>query len=302
MKIKRQLFLGATILSLLLNLFITGCATVDPTAVGQFSTGVTAAKSQTQLALTAIATSSREEAINYAILKNELDEQVFVETPTPATIEQWDRTFTVLEHYSQTLASLVSPDAAQGFDQAAENLAAQFNATAADLQTNLLVPEAPQLSPSLATAFTKVGDLILRAKSTASARKIARATDPQIQQVFTLMAEAIGDSHATAGLRATAYAFFQDKARDLKPDFLTAKTPDAKRQIILNYSDILQKRDAQDQALTSLRRSLLALADAHHALAQGNNPSLKASVGVVMDEVARTRDLYDAFKTKLNTP
>ena len=300
MKTNSQFLAKLTVCCLFLTLLITGCVTIDSTSVEQFSTGVTAAKSQTQIALNGVADRSREEAITYAVLKNELNEKIFIETPTPETIEAWDRAFAAVERYSQSLASLVSPGAAKNFDQAAQDLAAQFNKTAEHLQTNHIVTESPQISPGIATAFTKVGELLLRAKGQATARKVAAATHPEIQRIFTLMAEAIGDSHGTPSIRATDYAIWQVKARDLKPDFLNASSPEAKRQIVVRYSDILKLRDQQDQSLSALRRSLLALADAHHALAQGNDPSLKASVAIVVAEAKRTRDLHDAFKDKLN--
>ncbi len=276
-----------------------GCRTIPPPGVEAFSTGVTAAKTQTHLALVTIANMSRAASVQFAAQRPTLNATNLVSSPDPEIIASWDRIFSPIERYSQQLASLVSPDAAKEFTESAVGLAAQFRETSDKLKKESLLATAPEISPQLATAFTKVGEAILRMRAQAEAKRIAAATDPEVQKIFVTLADVIGDAQ-TKHLRGSVRAHWQNLEAPLQSQFLRTTDPNEKRQIVQRFADLLEKQDEQDLSLDSLRRSLLALADAHHALAQGQAGSLRSAVGIVGEELARTKALYDEFKSKLN--
>ncbi|HXR46695.1 MAG TPA: hypothetical protein VN784_04580 [Candidatus Limnocylindrales bacterium] len=274
---------------------ITGCKTIDSTAVSNFAASVTDVKSQADDALNATAALTRDASVRYAASQPTLAEANFVKTPTDETITEWDGALTTIETYAQNLSTLLSPDAAKDFDVAATNLFNQFNQTAGRLNANRMNSQAG-VNALLATAFTQTADAIIQAKEQATAVKIAAATDSQITKILSLLANEIGADRATPGLRRTVYeAVWTPRLANLSASFLTTTNFADKLALSQQYADMLAQRDAQDQLLTGLRQSLLALSDAHHALAQGKPASIPADLAVVAGEIQHTRELYSQF-------
>jgi hypothetical protein len=69
---------------------------------------------------------------------------------------------------------------------------------------------------------------------------------------------------------------------------------------VKDFIDLLKKRDAQDELLAALRRSYLALAEAHTALAKGRATDLGSAIDIVAAELKRARDLQDQFTKTLS--
>jgi hypothetical protein len=277
---------------------LTGCSTIDSTSVSRFAISVTTVKTQADDALSAAATLTRDSGVAYVASRPTLTEADFSETPTSDIISEWDNTLSTIEAYALNLAALSSSDAANNFDAAATNLFNQFTQTAARLGQNSLQTSAPA-SAGLATAFTEVGHLILKAKAQATARKIANATDPQIANILDILASEIGEDHTNPCLRTTIYLTWDVKKEALTGQFLRAPDLAAKTTVVQTYATIMAERDAEEESLVGLRRSLLALKDAHHALAQGNQTSILSSLTVVSNELERTQTLYNQFSTGL---
>ncbi len=286
-----QIFAGFSLL-----LIVTGCSSIDPAEVTNFSTTVTAVKSQASDALNATAALTRDSSINFAASQSNLSEANFVETPTADTISAWENAFSALEAYAQNLSAILSPNASKNFDAAATNLFDQFNHTATSLKANSISSNAG-MNTLLATAFTETADIIIQAREEATAVKIASATDTNIASICTLFANEIGSDRLTIGLRKTIYeAVWTPRLRSLTGPFLRADSA-GKITICQQYADLLAKRDAQDQILASLRRSILALSAAHHKLAQGKPASIQADLTLVAGEIQHTRELYSQFST-----
>jgi hypothetical protein len=281
-----------------LLLINSGCKTMDSTAVTNFATSVTAVKTQSDDALNAVAALTRDASVNYAASQPNLAEVNFVITPTGDTISEWDGAFSAIETYAQNLSTLLSPDAAKNFDVAATNLFEQFNQTANRLNANGINSQAG-VSALLATAFTQTADAIIKAKEQATAVKLASATDTNIASICALFADEIGADRVTApGLRKTLYEIvWTPRLASLTEPYLTAKTSADRVAICQQYADLLAKRDAQDQILAGLRRSILALSAAHHTLAQGKPASIQADLAVIASEIQHTRDLYSQFSS-----
>ena len=268
---------------------LTGCKTIDSNSASQFATGVLAVRSQADAALTAAATQTRNAGLSYVAAQSTLTESDFVETPTGDVVAAWDDTLFTLENYALNLAALSSPDAVKGFNSAATNLVSQFNQVAGQLGQNSL-QTSPQVSAGLAAAFGEAGRLLLKAGAQASARRIAMATDPQIGNILTLLAAEIGSDHVGPGLRTTVYRTWDADKDGLTGNFLRAKDQAAKTAVAQQYASLLAEREAEDTALLGLQRSLLALKDAHHALAQGDPALVASSLAIILNEQQRTQN------------
>jgi len=292
----------ACLVALGLVLIVSGCkTTIDPSSVANFATSVTAVKTQADDALNSVSALTRSASVAYAASQPTLQEANFVETPTGEIISQWDNALSAIETYAQNLSTLLSPNAVNNFDVAATNLFKQFNQTASTLNSAAKTPNSPDFT-LLATAFTQAAGAIIQAKEEATAIKVAAATDTNIANICNLLADEIGADRLTApGLRKTIYeSVWVPDLANLNLQFLNAKTPVEKLSISQQYADLLAKRDAEDQILAGLRRSLLLLSDAHHTLAQGKSASIQADLNVVASEIQHTRDLYNQFSSLTN--
>ena len=272
----------------------SGCKTIDSAAAAKFATSVTTVKSQANDALNAAAKLTRDEGVVFVATRPTLTEADFAETPTSDVVAEWENTLSTIETYALNLAALSAPDITKNFDAAATNLFGQFNQTANRLKANSLSSSA-SISAGLASGFSEAARLILMARSQATARKVAATTDGQIQEILNLLASEIGEDHVNPSLRTTIYRIWNVKKDALTGSFLRGENVAAKTVVAQQYAEILAERAAQDQALLGLRRSLLALGDAHHGLAQGNETSIQTSLTIVISELQRTRDLYSQF-------
>ena len=283
------------LLGLLPIIIISGCSTIDPTEVTNFAASVTAVKTQTSDALNSAAGLTRDASISYAASQSTLTEANFVNTPTGDVISEWDGAFATIEAYAQNLSALLSPDNTKNFDIAATNLFNQFNQTASRLNANSIKSQSGA-NTLLATAFTETAGLIIKAKEETTAVKIASTTDPKITSICILFANEIGADRITApGLRKTIYeAVWTPRLAALTPSFLQTNSA-GKVTICQEYADLLAKRDAEDQILAGLRRSILALSNAHHTLAQGKPASIQADLTLIANEIQHTRNLYAQF-------
>ena len=221
-----------------------------------------------------------------------------VSVPSAEAAAAWDDLFSVLEKYGQHLSALTGADSTRGTENSILALARQFNDTADKLKHERLISKSPEISANLATGFTEVARLILRAHAQAEARKILLNTDSTMAGVFTGLAEAIGAT-SKDGLRHLISAHWDQRKVEKQGAFLSAN-PAERRRLTLEFSELLDAREIQDLALTALRRSILALADAHHAVARGREVSLGEAVGVITLELKHARELQNQLKTKLN--
>jgi hypothetical protein len=288
--------------SFFLILFAAGCSTVNSTDASKFAATATTVKSQADSALASAADLTRTQAIIYVAAQPRLTEDEFSETPSVDVIEGWDNVLSAIEAYAVNLAALSSPNATKSFDASATNLFEQMTLTTKKLHSNSL-SSSPEVTAGLAAAFTETADLILEAESQATARKIAMATDPKITKILNLLAAEIGDDHSRTNpcLRTTIYRAWNVERDALTAQYLTANNLGAKEDIARQFEALLARRDAEDEALASLRNSLLALAAAHHGLAQGDSASIETALTMSTAELQRTQALFNQFNTDLKT-
>jgi hypothetical protein len=278
-------------LALLGTFLLAGCASIPSADVQTFSTGVSAAKSQTDTAFQGVTDLASEAMVDYAAAQPTLNDSNFLPILDAQSIATWDEVFSALQKYSQNLILLTSPDLTKDYQDAVVNLATQVKQAGDEMKGQQMAASVP--SPSLAAAFTELGSLLLSAKAQHDARGVLLQADPTVRTVFTTMADAIGST--TNNLRGTVRAHWEQRKAKLKLAFLEAKPAD-RRAIATQYASLLNGETTQDLALASLQRSYLALADAHHALANGRNADVTAAVAVVEREVQNTANLANRFK------
>jgi len=281
-------------------LAVTGCSTTDTNRLESFSLGVAAVKAQTSQAFQGVTDLTSDAIIDFAARQPTLKEANLVVVLDEESVAAWDRAFAALEKYSQNLLLLTSPDLTKDYKDSAVSLAGEIKTTGEKLKDANLTPSAPEVSAFLSTAFTKLGDLLLRAKAQSDAKTILTSTDPTVREIFVRMADAIDPSGQRGGLRGTMLAHRQQRKAELVTSFVNTQDQAERRRLVVNYAALLTLQRAQDMALGSLRRSFLALADAHHALANGRNVGVIAAIGVVDQEVKDTKELFNRFRAVTN--
>jgi hypothetical protein len=271
-------------------ILLSGCTSIPSDKLTAFSTGVTTTKGQVATAFAAVNALTSEEVINYAAAQSDLVDENFYDVLDPAAIAKWEVVFDSLEKYSQSLIVLTSPDATKDYKDAAVELASQIGQTSTKLKEAGAISKGPAFSPGIATAFSELGNVLLKAKATSDAKATLRRVDPTVQNILHAMADMIDP------IRTTVHAHWRDRKDSKSLEF--RKSPDSeKHSKAVEYSQMKDKESEQDRVLASLQRSLHALADAHHALAQDSKFEAIAAIAIIKDEAKDTKDLYDRMKT-----
>jgi len=290
------LLIGVSVLPLLC--LTVSCATANQTSATAFSTGVTAARAQTQTAFDAIVTTMRAASIDYASKQPMLNEGTVVSVPNAEAVAAWNGVLGPIEHYAQHLSALASGGAATGTEDAIGALAGEFNTVSSSLKSQGGLGKAGQVAVGPASALAAVAGALERARALKQVNELAKATNGEIRGMLTALADAIGASPAT-GLRGTVRASWDDQLIQITEDFQRAGSPAQRVPAVRDFVDTLSKRDAQDAQLASLRSSYLALADAHSAIAKGNEGEVRGALDFIMGELKHARDLQAQFAKTL---
>ena len=271
---------------------LIGCATIPSDKVTSFSSGVSTANTQVNTAFAAVNSLTADEVIDFAASQSKLVDENFYAVLDPTAIGKWNAAFDGLSKYAQSLTVLTSPDLTKDYKKATAALAAQIENTSNKINSAGLSSKAPDLALGIATACADLGNLILKEKAAKDARQIAGKTDPTVARIFHFM----DDNVQT--IRSTVRSNWERKKKHVDLEFRTAAAS-KKRKLAVEYADLKNKQSQQDDALTSLQRSLRALADAHHAIAAGSQYGVQEAVAVVKDEAKDTKDVYEQMKKAL---
>jgi len=274
-----------------------GCSSISPVSATAFSTGVVAARAQTTTAFMGVSKLTRDDAKERAIATGKLNETELEGFPNQQAVDAWNGALAPIEDYAHNLAALASGGYVGDVEQSIGRLATSFNATAPQLGTNSPAPGTPPLTATRTAALAEAAGAFLRARSTKEASGIAAKTHPQIREILTRLADEIG-ADPKKGIRRLVGEHWRARLRDLEDQFTDAKAPDQRRPILDKYTAILDQRSADDSQLASLRRSYLALIDAHAALAQGNAVDLHSAVDLIYSEFKHAQDLQTQFSKK----
>jgi hypothetical protein len=268
-----------------LALALAGCTNVVQTdSIAKFGAGAATAKLQLDTAFQSIDELAAEDELARAAMQSTLNEESVATVIKPGDVQKWDNAFNLIDKYVANLQALLSPTVAKDFSDSLVSLGTELKTVRPQA-----VPD-----PGVATAFAEAGRLLIEAKAQHDAQAIAQHADPAIRQVFVTMSNVFGDG-PSKGLRGTVRVHWLDRMADKQALFTRTTDNAAKRQVVIDYFVLRDKRDAQDLQLATLRQSLLDLADAHTAMAAGSPLDLTAALAAVKQELDATQALHDQF-------
>jgi hypothetical protein len=284
----------------LLFTILGGCSTarVQQNGLADLRKGIADVREQARLAMTDANQLARDQAIVRVIALNKpaLSEKDFIGAVSKDDIAKWDSSFAVLDQYLTAIQYLTAADRTAELENAAVDLGNQL----ATGMTNTAV------SPAVAAAFTQLGKAIVEARANKDALRVMQQTDGSIRLALNAMAQAIYDPATNSGLRSTVLSNWNTAINGNEAAMPLSRWVAAidaradvavKRQIITDYLQMLDARDAQLAALDHLRLSLTLLADAHSRAAQGQTADVSGIIAYVGRQLEETRALYARFKT-----
>jgi hypothetical protein len=279
---------------------LVGCSgglnTVRPDAVVQFSQGVARTQQQAQLAFHDANALAREQSIAFILASNKpgVAEADFTPALDPKAVAAWDSTFAALRSYAGAVAQLLSPDRPKALGDAAVALGTQLKQGKTGVD----------ISPGVATAFAQLGEILVALQAQRDAQAAMKRADPGVRAALTAMADALGE-HDQTGVRGTVWSNWTTRLA-LGPvkaysDAARANDATARRAALDAYAAMLDQRDAHLVSLAGLRQSLLLLADAHTAAANGSPLDAAGVIALIEDQLAETRSLLDRFDAAANS-
>ena len=216
-----------------------------------------------------------------------LSERRFPAAIPPDLSAKWRGALGDLARYGNLLATLTGRGRGGVQTDAFRELGVQLNAG----------PTAANLDPGVSAGFAALAGALVDLRAQSSARDILRRTDPDVRALLTAMANAIGRSDLE-GLRGTVASSWTTALSVYQRTYASAATEKAdarQRQIVADYLAGIDKRDAQLEALAGLRASLLGLADAHTAAANGSRRPFDEVLKDLNERLDRTEATYRAI-------
>lgn len=275
---------------ILLGIFLTSCTSVQHSKLKELGLGVTAAKQQTEIAFSSLNKLTTEANINYAAKQPKLTEELFFEVFPSDAINKWKKAFSYIENYVGMMAYLTSPTLTEEYKSAMSKLG------------NQILEEKPgsffgeiDHGKELATAFVKLSEILIRLKAEKDVYAVIAETDGTVHEIFTLMADAIGETN-TDGIRGTVTSNWTKTISECKTNFMSETDPEKKRALVVKFVDSIRSRDAHDLTLASLRRSYIAIAEAHSSLLKHDDITFEMAISTIVDELKDARDILKNFK------
>ncbi len=283
-----RLFRSLSPRSILLAAVLTlgaGCvSTPDRDAIPTFRAGASTANQQSQTAFADINTFLRQQQIERAARLPTLNERAFFTPLASEDVAKWSNAFGLIDAYAATLEKLLDPARRAETESALSELGEKIGDVRDD-----------RLPPGIAAGFTQLGGILVQIKAEKDALAAMRKADPAVQDVFSAMMDAIGES-PSEGVRGTVASSWTTVLAQIQIEFLGAQGVEAKRDIATRYVTTLDQRDAQDASLASLRRSFGLLAVAHRELAAGRAPSAQRMLDAIQQEYLAFRQREDSLK------
>lgn len=216
-----------------------------------------------------------------------LSERRFPAAVPPEVGVKWRGALGDLARYGNLLATLSGRGRGGVQTEAFRELGVQLNAG----------PTAADLDPGVSAGFAALAGALVDLRAQASTRDILRRTDPDVRALLAAMANAIGRNDLE-GLRGTVASSWTTALSVYQRTYAVAATEKAdarQRQIVADYLTGIDRRDAQLAALAGLRASLLGLADAHTAAANGSRRPFDEMLKDVNERLNRTEATYRAI-------
>lgn len=216
-----------------------------------------------------------------------LSERRFPAAVPPEVAAKWRGALGDLARYGNLLATLTGRGRGGVQTDAFRELGVQLNAG----------PTGADLDPGVSAGFAALAGALIDLRAQSSARDILRRTDPKVRLLLTAMADAVGRNDGE-GLRGTVASNWITALSVQQRAYAVAATEKAdgrQRQIVAEYLAGIERRDDQLAALAGLRSSLLGLADAHTAAANGSRRPFGEVLRDVNERLDRTEKVYRAI-------
>ena len=263
-------------LALVWLLVIAGCRTVPPTEeIPQFRQGLASVDQRTAQAFADINAFDRQRMIDSAAIQSSLNEEHFQLILERDDTEKWRRAFALIDEYAQLLQKLLDPKLRDGVHAELVVLGEQMGKVRDD-----------ELPAGVVSGIASLAGLLVQMKTEQDAMKAIRTADPAIRDTFTSMMTAIGDDQKS-GVRGASWAAWTKLLTSRALAFQQANDVTRRREIAAHFATDLDGRDAQDRSLSSTRRSLDLLSQAHAELAAGRTQSAAGLLELVNAEYAR---------------
>jgi hypothetical protein len=267
------------------------CGSVNPQSLASWRETVVAAHQQSDVALRGVNDMAREEALTRVVTKETISESDLTPAFDAASLRIWNATFADLESYAAALEQLVDP-----------NLAAPVGESLATLGQNMAAKaksDVFQKQPGLADAVSKAGGAIAGAAAQREAQSIMRDTNPAIQSLLSQMGAMLVTEidGVETGAIASATALYTTSLARKQIEFKKATSAGAKRQIALEFGELIDKRNASDDVFRQLKSTLDSLAIDHAAAANGQT-DFSGRVTALREETKLAQEILDDLKKK----
>lgn len=281
---------GRSITCLLFALAISGCATAPSADLTGFGRAASTLQADVATTFAEANKLTRSVEVDRFVRSGAigLSERRFPLAVPAEVAAKWRGVLSDLARYGNLLATLTGRERGGVQTDAFRELGVQLNAG----------PTTLDLDPGISAGFAALAGALVDLRAQASARDILRNTDPKVRALLTAMADAVGTSD-TEGLRGTVASNWTTALASYQRGYAEAATMkvDARqRQIVADYITGIDKRDGQLAALAGLRASLLSLADAHAAAANGSKRPFDEVLKDVNDRLKRTEATYQAIE------
>ncbi len=282
------------ILILLLLLALGGCASTPQKPIADWHDAVVAVQGQSTTVFRSTNDLIRETQIRRAGTLKTIKESDFQPGLDAESLAIWDRAFDSLATYSSALSTLLNPELAAGVGTSTQQLGESIVTTS---KSDILTKR-----PGLASALGKLGAKLTSLAAGAKARDIMAEADPAVNEVLAQMARMIYDDSGgtSSGVYETVRADWTLRADEIRTEFLSTQSPDAKRDVATRYATTLEKRDAATSALLGLRASITELAAAHRRAAVGAPMDTAALIASIREQTAFFKGLLTDLKPAKN--
>jgi hypothetical protein len=268
-----------------LVLVLAGCSSVDSTSAASFGSAATATSQQADTTFAAVNAITSQSVIAHAAKQSRLNPANFYQVFPTQSINQWDSAFSAMASYAQALATLSSPGTNETTPAAVSTLA-----------TNITTQANSEMPPGLSSAFVAITTALEKAKFGHDAYDVAVTADPTIQDIIKTMTDLIGSSNKE-GLRKTVEANYHNvMMSSLEISFPSASASE-KLTMAKQYSTALDQQAAADLQLASLRTSIIALGNAHHAIATKSPIDFTTAMATINQQLALAQKAFSDVKT-----
>lgn len=272
------------IVALTAALALSACARSTTSGeLAAFSQGVGKVHAQADLAFARANAVSRQAAIDVFVASRRpgLSERAFPPALEHDDVVAWDAALDDLQRYGDLLATLLDGGRGRRTSGAAAALGRELADGAARAR----------IDPGVGAGFAALAGILVDARAASSARGIMRAADPSVRRLLLAMADAIGRDR-TQGVQGTVWSNWTAATGGVRDQYAPAaeKGDEARqRALVADYLAALDRRDADLRSLSSLRASLISLADAHAAAAAGSAPGQMAVLEAIDRRLVEAR-------------